>query len=165
MKVITATERYKIKSNDVICFLAGGITNCDNWQQEVIKELSKFEHTDNLVIFNPRRENFPIDDPSASKKQIEWEYKWLNHCDIFSMYFCNSNSVQPICFYELGRNLALMKYAVISVEEGFSRTNDVVIQTKLARELPVHLKATPESHAKYIYEMYTQFSGRNHRFV
>ena len=140
--------------------MAGGITNCDNWQQEVIKELSQFEHTDNLVILNPRRENFPIDDPNASKEQIEWEYNWLCCCDIFSMYFCNSDSVQPICFYELGRNLALMKCAVISVEEGFSRTNDVVVQTKLARNLPVYLDATPKSHANHIYEMYKQFKGR-----
>lgn len=156
MKVITAIEEYKIKPNDVTCFLAGGITNCDNWQQEVIKELSQFEHTDNLVIFNPRRENFPIHDKSASKKQIEWEFKHLQICDIFSMYFCNSESVQPICFYELGRNLALMKCSVISVEEGFSRTNDVVIQTQLARNLPVYLDATPKSHAKYIYDLYRE---------
>jgi hypothetical protein len=27
-----------------------------------------------VYLFNPRRENFPINDPNASKEQIEWEY-------------------------------------------------------------------------------------------
>lgn len=85
-------------------FLAGGITNCKDWQKEVIKEL-EFE---NISIFNPRQENFDITDKNASFKQISWEFERLEQMDIFSMYFCNSESDQPICMYELGRNSGYM---------------------------------------------------------
>lgn len=158
MKVITAPEEYEREQDDVFCFLAGGITNCPDWQQEVIKQLNKadFEH---LVIFNPRRENFPINDPNAAKEQIEWEFKYLNESDIFSMYFCAGESDQPICMYELGRNLALMSnryhipydtdHIAISVEDGYKRTKDVQIQTDLAlnRSDYAVLHATPRKHA------------------
>ena len=32
---------------------------------------------DDLVVFNPKRENFPIDDPNAAYEQIAWEFSWL----------------------------------------------------------------------------------------
>ena len=105
------------------------------------------------MVCNPRRENFPINDPNASEEQIMWEFKWLNRADIFSVYFCNSESVQPITFYELGRNLAkrTASHCVISVEEGFSRTNDVVIQSKLALgRYHAIVGANPENHASRI---------------
>ena len=38
MKIITAPEIYRDSSN-IACFLAGGITNCPNWQNEVIKNI------------------------------------------------------------------------------------------------------------------------------
>lgn len=167
MKVITAPEQYERKKDDVFCFLAGGITNCPDWQQEVINELQKanFEH---LIVFNPRRENFPINDPNAAKEQIEWEFKYLEQTDIFSMYFCASESDQPICMYELGRNLALMskryhspydaEHIVVSVEDGYKRAKDVEIQTDLAldRENYVLLHATPNQHACDIAICYAQ---------
>lgn len=159
MKVITAVEDYKLDGDDITCFLAGGINKCPNWQKEVIEELKKLGEFEHLVIFNPRRDNFPIDDPNASEEQIKWEFKWLSLASIFSMYFCNSESVQPICFYELGRNLATRKRGtgcfVISVEDGFSRGKDVSIQTALALGYPcVHFHATPEKHAKRIAKQY-----------
>ena len=41
MKVITAVESYVPSEKDICVFLAGGITNCPNWQNEVIEELFK----------------------------------------------------------------------------------------------------------------------------
>ena len=83
MRVVTAPEKYTRQEKDVFVFLAGGITNCSQWQKEVIKELSgnEFEH---LVLFNPRRDNFPIDEGLfESWKQIEWEFDAIKNCDIF----------------------------------------------------------------------------------
>lgn len=141
MKVITAVEDYTPTEKDVCVFLAGGITNCWEWQDAVIKELQKKEGLDDLVIFNPRRKNFPIGNPDASKEQIEWEFKWLERMDIFSMYFTGGDSDQPICMYELGRNILRMQMRfpvswvqrlVITCEEGYRRKDDVCIQTELA---------------------------------
>lgn len=143
MKVITAIENYDVKPDEVSVFLAGGITNCPDWQKDIINKLQT-DYTnldDKLVIFNPRRENFPIGDKSASYKQIEWEFNALEKADIFSMYFTSGVSDQPICMYELGRYISRMqaKYPVdwkyriiISVEDGYKRKEDVLIQTQLA---------------------------------
>ena len=170
MKVITAPEEYDRKDKDVICFLAGGITNCADWQQEVIKELKDMEsggtYMDNLVIINPRRENFPIDDPNAAVEQIEWEFKWLQRANIFSMYFAAGESDQPICMYELGRNIIGMQWQyddtwedriIISVEDGYKRQQDVNIQTRLAtgKSHLVINHANPRHHAEAILITYT----------
>lgn len=137
-------------------FLAGGISNCKDWQKAVMQEL---KDTD-VSIFNPRQEHFDITDKSASYKQIQWEFERLEQMDIFSMYFCNDNSDQPICMYELGRNIVRMQNRfpsdwqnriVVSVEDGYRRKQDVLIQMKLcAPTLCVNENATPETHAKSI---------------
>lgn len=71
MKVITAVEPLVHDGADVVgcpsVFLAGGITNCPQWQQEVIDRLQGYEIE--CTILNPRRANFPIGDPSAAREQ------------------------------------------------------------------------------------------------
>lgn len=169
MRVIRAVDSYYRERNDICVFLAGGITNCPNWQDDVIQKLSKKQNTDMLVIFNPRRENFPIHDPDASVEQIEWEYKWLERMDIFSMYFSSGESDQPICMYELGRNILRMQTRfpfdwqdrlVISVANGYKRMRDVVIQTSLATKDKCDINyqlsddILSEYHAENIYKAY-----------
>ncbi|MBR1648009.1 MAG: nucleoside 2-deoxyribosyltransferase domain-containing protein [Alphaproteobacteria bacterium] len=139
MRVICAPKEYVQEKNDIRVFLAGGICGCEGWQDNVIDELKKY-NLPNLVVFNPRRKHFPIDDAGAARVQIEWEFRNLEECDIFSMYFCGGSSDQPICMYELGRNLLLMqnrfgdwkKRLVISADEGYKRLQDVIIQCELA---------------------------------
>lgn len=145
MYVITAAENYEPFTKLTSCttvFLAGGITNCPLWQDKVIAQIrDKWIATEHLVIFNPRRKDFPINDKFAAYQQIQWEYEMLDNCDIFSMYFSSGESDQPICMYELGRNILRMQMRfpsdwqdriVISVEDGYKRKQDVLIQTQLA---------------------------------
>ena len=157
IQVITAPsiELPKFKS----VFLAGGITNCKEWQKEVIEEL---KNTD-ISIFNPRQEHFDITDKNASYKQIKWEFERLEIMDIFSMYFCNDNSDQPICMYELGRNIVRMqnrfpsdwqKRILISVESGYRREKDVLVQTELiSKDIYIIDNASPYLHSKAIKEL------------
>ena len=166
MEVITAVENFTPSyfNNEIKCFLAGGITKCWNWQKSVIAELGKYDLADNLVVFNPHRDNFPINDPSASYEQIGWEFNWLEQCDIFSMYFASSESNQPICMYELGRNIVRMQYKypesymdriIITCEDGYSRIEDVKIQSRLALGADILTpNPSPMSHAKAIYDAY-----------
>lgn len=171
MKVFTAVENYYPENNEICVFLAGGITNCPNWQKGVIERLNRYTDPGTLCVFNPRRENFPIHDPNASLEQIEWEYKWLERADIFSIYFSSGESVQPICMYELGRNIVKMqnrfpidwkKRIVISVEDGYKREQDVIIQTGLATGdmCFVNTHIVPDTlmdiHAESIYLAYKQ---------
>ena len=118
-------------------FLAGGITNCWDWQKEVEKYLADIEE---VSVINPRNDKFDVTNAKASKNQIKWEFERLEKADIFSMYFCNSDSVQPICLYELGRNIVRMQQRfpndwedriIISIENGYSREFDVIMQIKL----------------------------------
>ena len=97
MRVVTAPEECIYLPTDIKCFLAGGITNCPDWQHDVVEVLRGFEakhlgELDDLVLFNPRRENFPINDPNAALEQITWEFKWLQQMDIFSMWFSGGSS-------------------------------------------------------------------------
>lgn len=139
MKVIIPPEEYELRGNDISCFLAGGITGCPEWQEEVTHILECNDAPDELVIFNPRRPEFNPDVDSA-KEQIEWEFKYLNQVDIFSMFFCKE-SIQPICLYELGRYIEVMKRRfpedywmriIVSVDPEYPRALDVVEQVKLA---------------------------------
>ena len=150
--------------NEVSVFLAGGITGCWDWQEAAIDELSKYDDTDNLVVYNPRRENFPIEDPNAAQEQIEWEFKYLHQVDIFSMYFTAGQSTQPICMYELGVHLARFELsykplsAIVSVEDGYVRSQDVEIQTQLAcseKGGMLNMHANAKSHAELIHRDYT----------
>lgn len=164
MRVIEAPNPVKLRDGEISLFLAGGISNCKEWQKEVIKELSKMD-TNNLVVLNPRRSDFDITNPNLGKEQIEWEFNALNNMDIFSMYFDNSDSVQPICFYELGRHIERMQHRfvrdyrnriIVNVVEGFSRSADVIIQTRLALGDKDYVRTihSPKEHAELIYSKY-----------
>jgi len=130
---IHSLENY----NNLKMFLAGGITNCPDWQSYVVNELRDIE---GLTIYNPRRKNFPIHDPKAAEEQIIWEYNHLRDADILFFWF-SRGSLNPIVLYELGMwvNCSSDIPAIIGVDPGYERKQDVYIQTKLARpELIIH---------------------------
>ena len=111
-------------------FLAGGITGCPNWQRGMADSL--LETTD-LTIFNPRRDNFPIHDPSAAEVQIRWEHFYLKNASAVSFWFCK-DTVQPIVLFELGAwSMRSDKPIFVGVEPGYLREQDVRIQMQLAR--------------------------------
>ena len=175
MKVITAPHLYIPKNDEITVFLAGGITGCYNWQKEVIDELYRIapKDDDRIVIYNPRRADFDVNDPFATNDQITWEFQYLNDVDIFSMYFVGGDQIQPICLYELGRYLNnRWMLRVVSVETGYKRSQDVVIQTHLASEGLVHVdvEASPAKHAARILEAiksskYNSFSFQPRKYM
>jgi hypothetical protein len=158
MKVITAPEYYVPTNEEIAVFLAGGITNCEDWQQEVIDYLKSLpeEKTDKLVIYNPRRDKWPkSSDTEEIRRQINWEADYIRSADIFTMYFTNTEkSDQPICFYELGK-YANNNTDIISYQEGFKRALDVEFQMSINRVSSyVHKNITPVQHAKLIFKQY-----------
>jgi Nucleoside 2-deoxyribosyltransferase like len=130
--VITApNEEYSIaNANNIKLFLAGGITNCPNWQSGLLKYL---EDLDDLTIYNPRRPDFPINDPKASEAQITWEYLHLLNADVLVFWFSNG-SLNPIVLFELEKySLSSTKPLVIGMDREYQRATDVIIQTQLSR--------------------------------
>jgi hypothetical protein len=124
-------EVYNIpKLHDKKLFIAGGITNCPDWQADLIEEIKAFP---NLVVYNPRRTNFPMNDPNASEAQIAWEYEHLRDADIIIFWF-SRGSLNPIVLYELGRwGNSSDKKIVIGLDPEYERKKDVMVQTLLSR--------------------------------
>ena len=149
MKILQSPEEYifKEKEDKILIFLAGGITNCSNWQDSLIESLKPIlkekEYFQNLILINPKRESsIALNNEKEIIKQIKWEYKYLNQCDIFTMFFDDTKlSDQPICFYELGKYLNQFQniyktnfedHIIISFKNGFRRDLDLKIQIDLA---------------------------------
>ena len=137
----------KEKKDKILIFLAGGITNCSNWQKTLIdifsSTLKEKEYLLNILFINPRRKNsISFKNEEEIIKQIKWEFKYLNKCDLFTMFFDDTKlSDQPICFYELGKYLNQFQniyknnyeeHIIISYKKGFKRSLDLKIQIDLA---------------------------------
>lgn len=128
MKVVESPNTYSPNRETHSLYLAGGITGCPDWQQEIIHLLA---HTD-LVIFNPRRRHFPIDDPSAAEEQIRWEHHHLRLAsDILFWFPCET--LCPIALYELGAWSMTDKPIYVGVHPKYRRRQDIDIQTELTR--------------------------------
>jgi len=113
-------------------FLAGGITECRDWQAEMVGMLKDLP----VTVFNPRRKNFPIHDPNAAKEQITWEYHKLNEATHILFWFCRE-TICPIVLYELGRHLARRQFQDVSLkvyvgmDADYKRRQEVEIQSRL----------------------------------
>lgn len=147
MRYIEALEEYTPSQGELSLFLAGGISECNDWQRFVP---SRFSYS-NLVLLNPRRANFPIDDPLASEEQIIWEHKHLRLATAIMFWF-PCETLCPITLFEYGKWLgshdlttqgksivSLRKQLFVGCHPDYGRKNDLIIQTELERPgLKVH---------------------------
>jgi len=134
MIYVEALDRLKRGVVGKAVFLAGGITGCPGWQQEMC---SLLQDTD-LILLNPRRAHFPIGDPSAAQEQIEWEHAHLGMADAILFWF-PCETLCPITLYELGAWSMTDKPIFVGVHPSYQRRQDVEIQTRLARsEVGIH---------------------------
>ena len=107
-------------------FLAGGITGCPDWQFDIRTMLK------NIIMFNPRREDFPMDDPNVALEQIKWEHDYLRVANSILFWF-PCETLCPIVLYELGAWSITDKPIFVGVHPDYARRQDVEIQTLLAR--------------------------------
>jgi hypothetical protein len=128
MKYIEAPTEFVPTETDTSLFLAGGITGGPDWQAEMVAGLKDTS----LALFNPRRENFPIHDPSAALAQITWEHKYLRVADAISFWFFKE-TICPIVLYELGAWSMSDKPIFVGMDPEYQRRQDVEVQTKLVR--------------------------------
>ncbi|HLL68791.1 MAG TPA: nucleoside 2-deoxyribosyltransferase domain-containing protein [Micromonosporaceae bacterium] len=117
-------------------FLAGGITNCPDWQAEARASLADLP----IAILSPRRARFPIRDPDAAAGQVAWEFEHLRRADTVLFWFpASGEAVQPIALYELGAHAATGKPMTVGADPGYLRRDDVVLQLGHVRpELQVY---------------------------
>jgi len=76
--------------------------------------------------------DFPINDPSASTEQIEWEFDHLRKAEAILFWF-PQESVCPIALYELGAWCMTEKQLFIGVHPEYERKIDIEEQTRLVR--------------------------------
>ena len=125
MQEIKAPDREPPKFKGV--FLAGGITNCPDWQSEVVKRLDAQE----LTVFNPRREAFP-GDLRGEEEQVSWEFERLRSADLVSFWF-DKGSLDPITLFELGSALERPGAVIVGIDPDYARKVDLDIQIRLRR--------------------------------
>ncbi len=126
MKYVEAPNVYN--GDEKSLFLAGGISNCPNWQQDLINLL----RDEDIVILNPKRANFATDDPNATNKQITWEYNHLRKADAISFWF-PKETLCPVALYELGTWSMTEKPIFVGMHPEYPRRQDVEIQIELVR--------------------------------
>ncbi len=125
MQYIEAPQVYE--GNEPSLFLAGGITDCPDWQKEMVAKLQDVS----LVIFNPRRSYFPRHS-SAEKEQIAWEYTYLRKATAISFWF-PEETLCPITLYELGAWSMTNKKIFLGVHPNYRRIQDIQMQIALVR--------------------------------
>lgn len=120
-------------------FLAGGITGCPDWQQTARQWIDG-----RAVILNPRRANFPIDDPQAGPEQIRWEQTHRDRATVILFWFPDSGPIpQPIALLELGDHARGGTRIAVGAHDRYIRRVDV--EMHLAHRRPeVHLWRTLE---------------------
>ena len=128
MRYIKSLEIYEPIPSDTSIFLAGGIAGAPDWQQDIANMLGDTR----LVLLNPRRENFPIDDPGAALKQIVWEYEHLRKASAILFWF-PCETFCPIALYELGTWSMTDKSIFVGLHPEYKRRQDVEIQMMLVR--------------------------------
>lgn len=128
MLYVEALDELKDGVEGKIVFLAGGITGCPDWQQEMRSLLQDTS----LILLNPRREHFPIGDPNAAQEQIAWEHRQLRIADAILFWFPRE-TLCPIVLYEMGAWSMTKKPIYIGIHPEYRRRRDVEIQTQLVR--------------------------------
>lgn len=154
MITITAPSYEDNYEEKPAVFLAGGITGCWEWQKYVLRKLVDTD----LVVYNPRRDNFPIGDPNAGKEQIAWKNWALDRADIFSIWFA-ADQIQPISLFELGKHIERRKWekdldkVAVGMSPSYPRQFDV--EQQMSHSAPnLTISYTLDGHIEQIKDIY-----------
>lgn len=118
-------------------FLAGGIgvgAIVPDWQSTFA---ARFADTP-LCLLNPRRDDYPADDPNALRQQIEWEHRYLKAASAISFWFV-AETLCPITLYELGAwangcdEMGQKKPIFVGAHPHYARRADLLVQLALVR--------------------------------
>ncbi len=126
MIYIEAPSEYDENRRSV--FLAGGISDCDDWQTRLAAMLTDTD----LVVLNPRRRSFPGDEIGIEEAQIRWEFRHMRRAGLRAFWF-PPQTLCPITLYELGAWSMTDRPLLVGVDPAYARRADVEIQTCLAR--------------------------------
>jgi hypothetical protein len=128
MRVVQCPAEAEPDSLEPTLFLAGGISNCPDWQSELLEVLRATD----WVVFNPRRVDFDSSNSHLARSQIEWEHRHLRRSSAIAFWF-PPQTLCPITLYELGAWSMTEKPLFVGVDPMYARRVDVLEQTRLVR--------------------------------
>lgn len=112
-------------------FIAGGISNCPDWQTEIITVMN----TEKFDVVNPRRDTGFDKTGATVQEQITWEYTALARVDSCIFWF-PCETLNPITLFELGKMLTRAYYHDVKLAIGwhpeYQRAFDLEVQIDLA---------------------------------
>lgn len=124
MQIIEAPHDHPEKAD---VFLGGGISNCPDWQADVIELL---KDTPGIAL-NPRRTGEFTED--IADEQITWEYYALRTVDTVFFWF-PKETLCPITLLELGVFTQRPEtHLIVGTHPDYARRFDVIKQLELAR--------------------------------
>lgn len=129
MRYCEAPEMPECRPGEVSVFMAGGITGTYDWQQELRTLLKDVR---GLVLVNPRRADFDVDDLSLAVQQIGWGFLNLRAADAISFWF-PPETLCPVALYELGAWAVSDKPLVVGSHPDYTRVFDIEIRLGLVR--------------------------------
>ena len=126
MRYIEAPVEYE--GGGAALFLAGGISDAENWQRCFLRLLPQGEYT----VLNPRRTEFPVGDTSAEAQQIEWEVRHLRRATMAAFWF-PPQTLCPIALFELGCAVRARSRLLLGADANYARRFDVEVHLRLER--------------------------------
>lgn len=116
-------------------FLAGGITGVKAWHARATEVLHAAATP--VVVLNPNRVVFPIDDPNSAWEQVSWEQHHLHVPGVLTVFWFPASdravTTQPIAMFELGQALGEGRRLVVGADPDYPRVADVRMLSQLAR--------------------------------
>jgi len=115
-------------------FIAGGISNCPDWQTE----LTSYMNTNKFDVVNPRRgSGFVMSNVGdAARYQITWEHDALSKVDACVFWF-PKETLCPITLLEIGKMLVKASMnevkLLVGYHEEYQRAFDIVVQIELEK--------------------------------
>lgn len=108
MDIIKPPALFEKTDDKISIFLGGSIEmgKAEDWQQRLINDLADKSYADQLVLYNPRRDDWDsswVQDPHEGpfRDQVTWELNYQSKADILVYYFC-AETVSPITLLEFG---------------------------------------------------------------
>jgi hypothetical protein len=132
MEYIECPASLDFENGRNVVFMAGGITGCGNWQQDMRTMLEPAE----IILINPRRIEWPKDvsaDSALAREQIEWEWRAFMKSKAVLFWF-PPETLCPIALFELGKITVRSGTALfVGCDPNYKRKFDVTVQLALER--------------------------------
>lgn len=126
--IIIAPSDKKVKTNIIKIFLGGTIDSgkSEDWQKKIC---IKYYDDERIVIFNPRRDEWPKEHSDEVIKQIKWEHKRMDESDYIIMNIL-PDSKSPISLMEIGMYNESNKLLVFCTEKFYRYDNVKIVCEK-----------------------------------